>query len=113
MNALLIVTGIIACGVIVVLYKRNLQPIDWEPKDVEKLLQSLLINHYDPDWDDFENNKVKNPQLESIRQECIKIFSIGSVYLETSNNEIGKLNSKGIKKVKELIQECCVINGIT
>ncbi len=106
MSVSIVVGAIIFTAIIVYLYKLNQAPINRDPNEVKRLLKTLLDGKYDSEWDDFENIKIKNPKLEDIRQECIKIYSKGSPYLSPTKEQPARLNSEGINKVNELIDKC-------
>ncbi len=86
----------------------NRGSVHWEAEKVVQLLRSIADK--DPDyesWDYFQACPIKNPQLESVRQDCLEMLDEGSPYLVSNEEPLSlALNQPGIEKIKTIIDKC-------
>ena len=99
---------IITIIILFAFYKWNTRPVIWEISDVQKLLESVLNSTLDyRKWDHFEACKIKNPDLEKIRQESLKIYDKDSDLLASDAEPyVVKLSDLGTNVYKKLIDQC-------
>ncbi len=111
MNIALVIIAII---ILFAFYKWNTRPIIWEIGDVQNLLESVLNDTLDyKEWDYFEACKIKNPDLEKIRQESLKIYDKDSNLLASDAEPcVVKLSDLGTNIYKKLIDQCIELKGI-
>ncbi|WP_067987834.1 hypothetical protein [Neptuniibacter pectenicola] len=91
--------------VIVFALLHNNDPIDRAPEEICEILRDWLNDKIDwKEWDYFESCDIKNPVLNEIKNECMKIDVPGSPYM--SDPEMKILNKSGKKAVAKLLEKC-------
>lgn len=95
---LLILVGVFALA-------HNTDPVERTPEEIAGILESWINDEVDwKEWDYFESCDIKHPELNKIKNECMKIDMPNSPYI--SNPEEKHLNPAGKKLVSELLAQC-------
>ena len=99
--------GVLVLAAFYVFNKWNMRPVEWEPEDVVKLLDSWLNDDIDyKGWDYFEACEIANPKLDAVRQRAIEATYLNSPYIESFGQPGEKLNEQGKELFKELKAQC-------